>query len=113
MDLPVQPEKQEEIDFLTKLDEIKVFGSLSYNAKQIADFLELTTDQRSKLIQCFEDPDHPVTMAYWKGFINAEYKTDAIIAKEAQAGDEKSIELQGERSRQRKLRELKRDLFGI
>ena len=96
-----------------KIEEIKVYGSLGYSPDQIADALGLSISERVDLklrLNIFNDE---LAVAYRKGFVTAEAKIDIALAKQAQTGDEKAIETQSERSRQRKIRDLKEKLFGI
>ncbi len=96
-----------------KIDEIKIFGSLGYSPDQISDALELAPELRLELTKRLAIPGDAVNVAYKKGFVTAESKIDVALAKQAQTGEKDSIEIMATRSRQRKIRDLKMDLFGI
>lgn len=96
-----------------KIDEIRIYGSLGYSADQIADALELTTHTRHILAERLNTPNDTLALAYRKGFIIAEQKTDVALAKAAQTGDVEAIEMQAARNKERKMRSLKENLFGI
>lgn len=96
-----------------KIEEIRIYGSLNYTANQIGDALELTTSHRAELTQRLLLPNDVLAIAYRKGFITAEQKTDISLAKQAQTGDVNAIEMQDARTKQRRIAKMKKDLFGI
>ena len=78
-----EEEKQKEKELI---DKIRVFGSLGYSPEQIA---------------------------YQRGFMTSEYKTDVSLVKAANSGDIDSIELLAKREKEREFKNLKKQLFGI
>ena len=96
-----------------KIEEIKIYGSLGYSADQVADALEFPFRSRALLADRLSNPDDVLAMAYRKGYIISEQKTDMSLAKQAQTGDIDAIEMQAARSKERKLKALKKNLFGI
>lgn len=96
-----------------RIEEIQLYGSLGYSADQIADAWELTTSSRALLSDRLSSPNDVLAIAYRKGFIIAERETDVTLQELAKAGNDTAIELQAERSKQRRIRELKKAMFGV
>lgn len=105
-----EEEKQKEKELI---DKIRVFGSLGYSPEQIANLLGFNKSARAKLYKDLVDEDHPRAIAYQRGFMTSEYKTDVSLVKAANSGDIDSIELLAKREKEREFKNLKKQLFGI
>lgn len=99
-----------EIDYTSK---IRTFGALGYSAEHIADLLGIKGHERADLIYRILTPGEDYHLAYSNGFAIGEWNIDAELAKQAERGNIDSIEVLSTRSKQRVVRDIKRELFGL
>lgn len=92
---------------------VRTFGALGYDAERIADLLNLHGRERTELIVRLSVPGDELRVAYENGFAIGEYNIDVGLTKMAEHGDVEAIETLSERSKQRKTRDMKKNLFGI
>jgi len=95
------------------ISKIKYFGSLGYSPDAIADYFNLKGKERIELILRLGIRTDEYYLAYKNGQSDGEYKVDAELSKKAEEGDPEAIELLAERSKERKRRDLKKEMFGI
>ena len=93
--------------------QIRSFGALGYGPERIAALLNLTGKEKTELIIRLSLPDDPYYIAYQNGLAIGSWNIDAELAKQAEKGDIDSISALAERSRDRRIKDLKKQLFGI
>ncbi|TWV57740.1 hypothetical protein [Parabacteroides distasonis] len=93
--------------------QIRSFGALGYSPEHIASLLNLTGKERVELAIRLTIPDDPFFLAYQNGLAIGAWNIDAELAKQAEKGDIDSISALAERSKERKIKDLKKHLFGI
>lgn len=92
---------------------VRTFGALGYDAERIVDLLNLHGEERIELIVRLSMPGDELRVAYENGFAVGEYNIDVGLTKLAEQGNIDAIETLGERSKQRKTRDMKKNLFGV
>ena len=90
--------------------QIRSFGALGYSPERIAALLNLTGKEKTNLIVRLAIPDDPYYMAYQNGLAIGSWNIDA---EQAEKGDVDSISALAERSKERRIKDLKKQLFGI
>ena len=95
------------------LSKVRTFGALGYDAERIADLLDLKGRLRGELVTRLSIPNDPLRVAYDNGRAIGEYNIDVELTKNAEKGDVDAIEVLATRSKERKMKDLKKDLFGI
>ena len=95
------------------LNKIRAFGALGYSPEAIADCLSLKGKERIEVILRLGLHNDEYYQAYQAGRVIGEYNIDAGLSKRAEEGDPEAIELLAERSKERKRRDLKKEMFGI
>ena len=93
--------------------QIRSFGALGYSPERIAALLNLTGKEKTNLIVRLAIPDDPYYMAYQNGLAIGSWNIDAELAKQAEKGAVDSISALAERSKERRIKDLKKQLFGI
>lgn len=93
--------------------QIRTFGALGYSSERIADILGLNGPERTELIVRLLLPGDTYQVAYNQGKAYGEYNIDAELAKKAEKGEVDAITTLAERSKERKLKDLRKDVFGI
>ncbi len=99
-----------QIDYSSK---IRTFGALGYSAERIADLLGIKGHERADLILRLLTPGDEYHEAYMNGHAIGEWNVDAELAKQAERGDIDSIETLATRSKQRLIRDMKNEMFGL
>lgn len=95
------------------INKIRAFGALGYSPEAIADCFSLTGKERIELIVRLGIHSDEYYLAYQNGKAIGEYNIDAELTKKAEEGDADAIGILATRSHERKLRDLKKELFGI
>ena len=95
------------------IGKISYFGTLGYSPEAIADYFALTGKERIELIVRLGIHSDEYYLAYQNGKAIGEYNIDAELTKKAEEGDADAIGILATRSHERKLRDLKKELFGI
>lgn len=95
------------------IPKVRTFGALGYGADQIADLLGLQGKERLELTVRLSMKGDALKTAYDNGRAIGEYNVDAELAKLAERGDIDAITTIAERSKERKLREMKKEMFGV
>ena len=90
------------------IPKIRTFGAFGYDPERIADLLGLHGRKRTELI-----PGDELRVAYDNGRAIGEYNIDVELTKLAERGDIDAITTLAERSKERKMKDLKKDLFGV
>ena len=93
--------------------QIRSFGALGYSPERISALLNLTGKEKADLIIRLSLPDDPYYVAYQNGLAIGSWNIDAELAKQAEKGDVDSITTLAERSKERRIKDLKKQLFGI
>lgn len=93
--------------------QIRSFGALGYSADRIASILNLRGKERAELLFRLSLPNDEYYTAYQNGLAVGEWNIDAELAKQAERGDVESITALAARSKERKMKDLKNNLFGI
>jgi hypothetical protein len=94
-------------------DKIRSFGALGYNFARIADLLSLRGKERARLILRLQDSSDPYAVAWRNGRAVSEHNVDAALLVEVEKGVTDAINALAERSRQRLLEDMKKEMFGI
>lgn len=95
------------------IHKVRTFGALGYGADHIADLLGLHGKERLELTVRLSLAGDPLKVAYDNGRAIGEYNVDAELTKLAERGDIDAITTIAARSKERKLRDMKKDLFGV
>ncbi len=95
------------------ISKIRVFGALGYDVERIADLLGLHGSERRELIVRLSLNGDALRVAYDNGRAIGEYNIDAELTKLAERGDIDAIETLAARSKERKIKDMKKDLFGV
>ena len=95
------------------IQKVRTFGAMGYSPERIAGLLDLRGRERAELIIRLSICGDDVCVAYDNGRAIGEYNIDAELTKQAERGDVDSIETLAARSKERKLKDMKKDLFGI
>lgn len=93
--------------------QIRTFGSLGYSPERIADLLGLSGDSRRELVMRLEIEGDELHTAYRHGLAIGNWNIDAELSKQAERGDLDAIKLRSERSKERKVADVKKEKFGI
>lgn len=94
------------------IPKIRTFGAFGYDAERIADLLGLHGRKRTELIVRLSIPGDELRVAYDNGRAIGEYNIDVELTKLAERGDIEAITTLADRSKERKMKDLKKDLFG-
>ena len=95
------------------ISKIRTFGAFGYDAERIADLLDLSGKERAELVVRLSIPGDELRIAYENGRAIGEYNIDVELVKQAERGDIDAISTLAERSKERKLKDMKRQLFGV
>lgn len=95
------------------ISKVRMFGALGYDAERIADLLGLNGRARAELIVRLSIKGDELRVAYDNGRAIGEYNIDAELTKQAERGDIDAITTLAERSKERKIKDMKKDLFGV
>lgn len=95
------------------ISKVRTFGALGYDAERIADLLDLHGKTRAELIVRLSIPGDELSVAYDNGRAIGEYNIDVELTKQAERGDIDAITALGERSKERKIKDLRKNMFGI
>lgn len=95
------------------ISKVRTFGAMGYSTERIADLLELIGNERAELTVRLSITGDTLRVAYDNGRAIGEYNIDAELTKQAERGDIYSIETLAARSKERKLKDMKKELFGI
>lgn len=95
------------------INRIRSFGALGYSPERIAAILDLRGKERTELIIRLSIPGDPYFLAYQNGLALGSWNIDAELAKQAERGDVDSIKALTDRSNDRKVKDLKKKLFGV
>jgi hypothetical protein len=95
------------------ISKIRTFGALGYDPERIADLLCLHGRMRAELVVRLSVKGDELRVAYDNGRAIGEYNVDAELTKLAERGDIDAIEVLAARSKERKLKDMKKDLFGV
>lgn len=93
--------------------QIRSFGALGYSPERIVAILNLTGKEKAEIIVRLNMPDDLYYAAYQNGLAVGSWNIDAELAKQAEKGDIDSISALAERSKDRRIKDLKKKLFGI
>lgn len=94
------------------ISKVRTFGAFGYDAERIADLLSLHGRTRTELIVRLSIHGDELRVAYDNGRAIGEYNIDVELTKLAERGDIDAITTLAERSKERKMKDLKKDLFG-
>lgn len=92
---------------------VRTFGALGYDPERIADLLDLHGKTRAELVVRLSIPGDALRVAYENGRAIGEYNIDVELTKQAERGDVDAITTRAERSKERKLKDMKKGLFGV
>lgn len=106
-------ETEEELQTIQYISKVRTFGALGYDAERIADLLGLHGKARAELVVRLSMKGDELRVAYDNGRAIGEYNIDVELTKLAERGDVDAIETLAARSRERKLKDMKKDLFGV
>ncbi len=95
------------------ISKVRTFGAFGYDAERIADLLGLHGRTRSELIVRLSMTGDELRVAYDNGRAIGEYNIDVELTKLAEHGDIDAIETMAARSKERKIKDMKKDLFGV
>lgn len=95
------------------INKVRTFGALGYDAERIADLLNLTGKTRVELIVRLSIAGDELRVAYENGRAIGEYNIDVELTKQAEQGDIDAVETLAARSKERKIKDMKRELFGV
>lgn len=95
------------------ISKVRTFGALGYDAERIADLLDLHGRVRAELVVRLSIPGDELSVAYDNGRAIGEYNIDVELTKQAERGDIDAITTRAERSKERKLKDMKRSIFGV
>lgn len=95
------------------ISKVRTFGALGYDAGRIADLLGLHGKERLELTVRLSLKGDALKTAYDNGRAIGEYNVDAELTKLAERGDIDAITTIAARSKERKLKDMKKDLFGV
>lgn len=95
------------------LSRIRNYGALKYTASRICDLLALSTSDRVIFLQEFEDPESDIRKFYEHGVAIGDYNQDVELAKQGEKGEILAIIELNRIQHDRKVEEVKKDLFGI
>ncbi len=106
-------EQEEKLHTDQYLSKVRTFGALGYDPERIADLLGLHGRIRAELVVRLAMKGDELRVAYDNGRAIGEYNIDAELTKLAERGDVDAIETLAARSKERKLKDMKKDLFGV
>lgn len=95
------------------ISKITTFGALGYSSERIANLLDLQGEERVELISRLSNPTDRLKIAYEKGRAVGEYNIDIALIGQADKGDAVAIEALTARTKQRSMKDMKRELFGV
>lgn len=95
------------------IPKIRTFGAFGYDPERIADLLGLHGRKCTELIVRLSIPGDELRVAYDNGRAIGEYNIDVELTKLAERGDIDAITTLAERSKERKMKDLKKVLFGV
>lgn len=101
------------LDVKKYISQVRTFGAFGYDAARIADLLNLHGEERAELVVRLSIPGDELRVAYDNGRAIGEYNIDVELTKQAEKGDVDSIVALAERSKERKMKDMKKELFGV
>ncbi len=95
------------------LIKVRNYAKHKYSPFRIATLLGLSSSDSQEFLDDIQTPDHPLKNIYELGIALGEYNMDVSLEKQATDGD-MDAELQlRQRQKEMKIRELKKELFGV
>lgn len=101
------------MDLTQHIPKIRTFGALGYDSERIANLLNLVGRERAEFIVRMSIHDDELRVAYENGKAIGEYNIDVELIKQSEHGDVDAIETLAARSKERKIKDMKKDLFGV
>jgi hypothetical protein len=99
-------------EFAPELDKIEAFGKLKYSRERIAAALNMPKVKREIFFSHFEDPTSDERIAYEKGLTLGDAEIDIGLTIAARDGDSWSAKELLIRQSERRVDDLKKELFG-
>jgi hypothetical protein len=100
-------------DSASDLEKIEAFGKLKYTKERIAAALDFPKLKREIFFQHFDDPTSDERVSYEKGLTLGDAEIDIGLTQAARDGDSFSAKELWARQDQRKVDELRKELFNI
>lgn len=75
-----------------QINNVKIFGGLSYSVKTMVETLDLNEEEAELFEQNFEDENSQISKAYQRGKTMSVFAEHAAILKKAQKGDIKALD---------------------
>ncbi len=95
------------------VSQVRTFGALGYTPSRICDVLGLRGKEKTALTLRMSIPGDAYHDAYRNGKALGEYNVDAELAKKAEKGDVEAIETLETRKKERAVKDLRNQLFGV
>ena len=95
------------------VSQVRTFGALGYTPHRICSLLGLRGKEKVALTIRLALPGDVYNDAYRDGCALGEYNIDAELAKKAETGDVSAIETLETRKKERTVKDLRNQLFGI
>lgn len=95
------------------LIKIRNYGALKYTVARMIVLLNLDPDEADAFEQEFQDPLSAIRRYYEQGLAIGEYNIDVELAKAGEKGDVLAIMEINKRNENRKIDQVRKDLFGV
>lgn len=95
------------------IPQVEEYAGLGYSPERIADLLKLVASRRYAFISRITYPGDTYNIAYREAFADAEKDIDMKLQEKASMGDFDAISALAERSKERIINNLRKELFGI
>lgn len=95
------------------LVKVRNWAALKYSPSRIITLLDLSREDALVFLDDIETEDHPLKKMYELGIAIGEYNMDVSLVKQAEGGNmDAEIQLR-QRQKELKIREIKKELFGV
>lgn len=95
------------------IDEVKEYARKGYSASRIANLLGFGKYERMLFLERISSPDDVYHVGYIQAFEEGQDDIDKALKEKADNGDLEAIKLLVEREDDRRIKELRKELFGV
>lgn len=95
------------------IDEVKEYARKGYSPSRIANLLGFGKYERMLFLERISSPDDVYHVGYIQAFEEGQDDIDKALKEKADKGDLEAIKLLAERENERRIKELRQELFGV
>lgn len=95
------------------IDEVKEYARKGYSPSRIANLLGFGKNERMLFLERISSPDDIYHVGYIQAFEEGQDNIDKALKEKADKADLEAIKLLAERENERRIKELRLELFGV